>query len=131
MESGLRRIFCSVKRSNWFLQIAEDHIPEVANTLSQTQKLFLRNLLQSIQNSTWELSSAERLDIDRALELQDMFHATRLKQGISLHDALAALYACFLDDPFTMQVGLLLIRLEPSFVKTRLNDVARENSRAA
>jgi len=119
------------EESNWFLQIAEDHVPARAQALSSGQREFLISLYEALGSATWELSSAERLDIERALELQDVFHVTRARRGLSLHDALQAIYACFLDHQFTMQVGLLLIRLEPAFVKARLQEVAAKRPQAA
>jgi dihydroorotase len=109
---------------NWFLQIAEDHLPEAARALSESQRTFLNALAARLAATSWEVSSAERLDIDRALDLQDIFHATRAERGLSLKDALRAVYASFLDEPFTMQVGLLLVRLEQPFAVGRLRDVS-------
>src|SRR6266849_8769564 len=60
--------------SNWFLQIAEDHVPSRASSLSERQRSFLSALAANLSSINWELSSAERLDIEKALELQDIFH---------------------------------------------------------
>ena len=64
--------------SNWFLQIAEDHVPSAAAALSdraaQLPAFALRR--RRCPSSTWELSSAERLDIEKAIELQEIFHAS-------------------------------------------------------
>jgi dihydroorotase len=117
--------------SNWFLQIAEDHVPAAAERLSDRQREYLGSLAASLSKVDWELSSAERLDIDKALELQDIFHRVRAKQGLPLKDALRAVYACFLDQAFTMQIGLLLLRLERPFALRRLCEVARANIMAA
>ena len=117
--------------SNWFLQFAEDHIPAAASSLSERQRSFLNVLATSLSPIEWEVGSAERLDIEKALELQDTFHQVRAKQGIPLKDALRAVYASFLDYNFTMQVGLLLIRLERSFALRRLRDVAGQQPMAA
>ena len=117
--------------SNWFLQIAEDHIPAAAQQLSGRQREYLGSLAASLSKVDWELSSAERLDIDKALELQDIFHKLRAKQGLPLKDALRAVYACFLDQAFTMQIGLLLLRLERPFALRRLCDVAGAKIMAA
>lgn len=117
--------------SNWFLQIAEDHVPVAAQRLSDRQREYLGSLAASLSNVDWELSSAERLDIDKALELQDIFHNVRAKQGLPLKEALRAVYACFLDQAFTMQIGLLLLRLERPFALRRLCDVAGAKIMAA
>jgi dihydroorotase len=116
---------------NWFLQIAEDHVPEQASRLSDRQRAFLNSLAARLAPTSWQTSSAERLDIDKALELQDMFHGVRASQGLSLKDALQAVYACFLDQSFTMQIGLLLVRLEQPFAVGRLRDVSGRQPLAA
>ena len=95
------------------------------------QREYLGSLAASLSKVDWELSSAERLDIDKALELQDIFHNVRAKQGLPLKEALRAVYACFLDQAFTMQIGLLLLRLERPFALRRLCDVAGAKIMAA
>ena len=111
---------------NWFLQIAEDHVPAAAERLSERQRDFLASLAANLSTVEWELSSAERLDIEKALELQDIFHHIRADQALPLKDALRAVYACFLDRAFTMQIGLLLLRLERPFAIRRLREIASE-----
>src|SRR5215467_14552372 len=54
--------------SNWFLQIAEDQVPSRARALSDRQRSFLSALAARLSSIDWELSSAERLDIKKALE---------------------------------------------------------------
>jgi dihydroorotase len=117
--------------SNWFLQIAEDHVPALAAKLSERQRNFLDVLATSLSSTTWETSSAERLDIEKAIELQDMFHQVRTKQGLPLKDALKAVYSSFLDQTFTMQIGLLLVRLEQPFAVGRMRDVSSNRPIAA
>lgn len=119
------------EESNWFLQFAEDHVPAAAGSLSEQQRGFLNALAASLSPIGWQVGSAERLDIEKALELQHTFHQVRTKLGLALKDALRALYASFLDCNFTMQVGLLLIRLEQPFVLRRLRDVAARQPMAA
>jgi dihydroorotase len=119
------------EESNWFLQFAEDHVPSRASDLSDRQRGFLDALASSLSSTSWETSSAERLDIEKALELQDIFHRQRAQQGLPLKDALQAVYASFLDQSFTMQIGLLLVRLEQPFVLGRLRDVSRKRPIAA
>jgi dihydroorotase len=117
--------------SNWFLQIAEDHVPAAAERLSNRQRDYLASLAASLFTVDWELSSAERLDIEKALDLQGIFHRVRAEQGLPLKDALRAVYACFLDRPFTMQIGLLLLRLERPFALRRLCEVGGAKTMAA
>src|SRR5262249_53554868 len=113
------------EESNWFLQFAEDHVPAAASHLSERQRNFLAALAASLSTADWELASAERLDIDKALELQDTFHQVRARHGLPLKEALRAVYGSFLDQNFTMQIGLLLLRLEQPFALARLRDVAK------
>jgi dihydroorotase len=117
--------------SNWFLQIAEDHVPSAASGLSDAQRGFLAALAAALSATTWQLSSAERLDIEKALELQDIFHAIRRKHRVPLKEALRAVYASFLDQHFTMQMGLLLLRLEQPFAINRLREVSGQRPMAA
>jgi len=55
----------------------------------------------------------------------------RGKQGLSLKDALQSVYASFLDQNFTMQIGLLLLRLERPFALERLREVSSQRPMAA
>lgn len=119
------------EESNWFLQIAEDHVPSAAAALTAQQRAFLDALAGRLSKTDWELASAERLDIQKALELQDLFHQVRAQHGLPLRDALRAVYASFLDQSFTMQIGLLLIRLERPFALQRLRDVSQQRPLAA
>jgi dihydroorotase len=117
--------------SNWFLQIAEDHIPMRAARLSEQQRAFLHALADALSSTSWVPSSAERLDIEKALELQATFHSVRAHQGLPLRDALQAVYASFLDQSFTMQIGLLLVRLEQPFAISRFRDISGKRPIAA
>src|SRR5262249_38160690 len=117
--------------SNWFLQIAEDHVPRAAGELSERQRAFLHSLADELSSTTWEVTSAEHLDIEKALQLQAMFHAVRAQHGLALKDGLRAVYSSFLDQRFTMQVGLLLVRLEQPFALARLRDVSKKRPIAA
>jgi dihydroorotase len=119
------------EENNWFLQIAEDHVPERSRSLSPAQRSFLKSLASDLSSTTWEVSNAERLDIEKAIELQEMFHRERAAHELPLNDALQAVYASFLDQPFTMQIGLLLVRLEQPFAVDRLRDVSGKRPLAA
>jgi dihydroorotase len=117
--------------TNWFLQIAEDHVPMAASGLSDRQREFLSTLAADLSSTTWDIPSPERLDVEKALELQEMFHHVRITQGLPLKDALRAVYDCFLNQNFTMQVGLLFIRLNRSFAIQRMRDVSNQKPLAA
>ena len=66
-----------------------------AGMLSERQRGFLNALAASLSSVDWELSSAERLDIEKALELQEIFHQVRVKHGASPEGRLAR-RLCFL-----------------------------------
>ena len=91
----------------------------------------MNSLAGRLSSTSWEVTSAERLDIEKALELQDAFHELRAKQGVPLKEALQAVYASFLDQSFTMQIGLLLVRLEQPFAVSRLREVSAKRPIAA
>jgi dihydroorotase len=129
-----RRIDCDVTLCqddrNWFLQIAEDHIPEAASGFSSAQRAFLADLGKALSAIDWGIYAPERLDLSIALKLQAAFHAVRQHHGLGLKDALMAVFDSFLDSPFTMQVGLFLLRQERSFALERISAVGRELSPA-
>jgi dihydroorotase len=132
---GGKRFECDLAmgqdESNWFLQIAEEHVPAAAGALSQHQRRFLDALASSLSDISWELASAERLDFEKALELQTVFHRVRAQQQLALKEALRAVYDSFLDHTFTMQIGLLLLRLERHFAIERLREVSGQRPMAA
>ena len=51
--------------------------------------------------------------------------------NLPLRAAMDALYACFLEQPFTMQIGLLIMRVERSFMLARLKEVTSRRPLAA
>jgi dihydroorotase len=130
-----RRFDCDFARglneNNWFLQIAEDHVPAKAATLGPAQIEFLAALADALSTTTWELASAERLDLPKAIELQGIFRRVLEQSGLPLRAAMDALYGCFLDQPFTMQIGLLIIRLDRTFLLSRLQEVSSRRPLAA
>ncbi|MBS0233425.1 MAG: amidohydrolase family protein [Proteobacteria bacterium] len=117
--------------SNWFLQIAEDHIPDATAQLSERQLAFLGKLGTALSETDWELSSAERLDIPKALELQALFHRVREQSDLPLREALRAVYDSFVDNKFTMQIGLFLMRLERPFALSRMAEMAAKRPHLA
>ena len=115
---------------NWVLMIAEDHVPEAAGRLSRGQIDFLAALAGELERWTWSYS-LEALDLDKATALQAMFRGLVTRQGISLHDALKAVFDSFLDSPFTIQIGLFLLQLDRDFALRRLRDEGGIFNRAA
>jgi len=108
---------------NWLLQIAEDHVPEAARQLTDGQLEFLRGLYEKLESWEWTYE-LEDLDLDMAVALQHAFHETVSRHDLSLRDALLATFSCFLDNPFTMQIGLFLLELNSDFTLKRIREVA-------
>lgn len=120
---------CLDERS-WFMQVIEDRIPDRAARLTLQQLTFLKALAAGLSEVDWKLESTQ-LSLDKAVELQETFHRVRRQVGLPLRDALTAVYDCFLDHSFTMQIGLFLMRLERTFALQRLRDVTGPRSLAA
>jgi dihydroorotase len=113
----------SQDESNWFMQVAEEHIPAAASRFTAQEKAFLGSMASALARTEWSLGSGERLQIEKALELQDLFHRVRREHDLSLRSALLAVYDCFIEKRFTMQIGLFLMRLEKPFALSRLQEV--------
>jgi dihydroorotase len=122
------RIDCDLARCqderNWLLQIAEDHEPAAVKRLSAEQLGFLDALAAKLATIPWDVTSVENFDYDKALTLQAAFHQVRVQQGIGMREALTAVFDCFLDSPFSIQVGLFLMRLDRTFALDRLRRVS-------
>jgi dihydroorotase len=130
-----QRVDCDLARAqderNWFMQIAEERPPEAAARLTTPQREFLAALAAALQAVAWEVRPPRALDLRQATRLQALFHEVRRARALPLRDAMAALYASFLETPFPMQVGLFLVRLERSFVLARLAAVTAPRAMAA
>ena len=75
---GGKRFDCDFARGleerNWFLQIAEDHVPAPRVVLSRPRSSRSSRLSPPRwRRRTWQLASAERLDLPKAIELQGVF----------------------------------------------------------
>jgi dihydroorotase len=116
---------------NWFMQIADDHLPAAVAKLGSAQTRFLGALGDALEATDWEVGTPQQLDLEKATELQDIFHRVRRQHGLPLRDALNATFDSFLDHPFTMQVGLFLLRQERQFALERLRAVAAPRHAAA
>ena len=123
-----RRLSCDLERCqderNWLLQVAEDHEPEAVKRLTAQQLGFLDALAAKLATIPWDVSSVETFDYGKALALQEAFHQVRVGEGIPLRAALTAVFDSFLDSPFSIQVGLFLMRLDRSFALERLRRVS-------
>ncbi|MCW5770099.1 MAG: amidohydrolase family protein [Rhodospirillaceae bacterium] len=115
---------------NWMLQFAEDHVPAAAADLSPRQRDFLGALRAALAPHDWSYA-LDSLDLDKATLLQGVFRAAAKRQGIPLREALLALFASFLDSPFTMQSGLFILMLNKTLVMDRLEAIAGGRKAAA
>jgi dihydroorotase len=123
-----RRFDCDVTLAqderNWFMQVSQDRVPPAAEKLSARQIAFLGSLAKALDAVDWQIKPNERPDLDKAILLQDIVYRTQRTHSLTLRDALTAIFDCFIENPFTMQIGLFLIRLERPFALERLNKVA-------
>jgi len=115
---------------NWMMQIAEDHVPEAAEALTGRQREFLGSLRAALEPYQWTYT-LEDMDLAMATTLQGVFTETAKHNGLPLRDALMALYSTFLDSPFTIQSGLLLLQVKRDIVMARLDAVAGDRLVAA
>lgn len=124
------RIDCDMLRCqderNWLIQIAEDQAPEAVARLSATQRQFLGALAAELSRIEWSSAHVETFDLAKAMELHDAFRRVQSGTGIALKPALTAFFDCFLNHPFTMQVGVFLVRLPRRLALTRLRQAAEE-----
>jgi dihydroorotase len=122
------RVDCDLDRCqddrNWLVQIAEDAPPAVSARLGPAQLGFLRSLAAELAEISWEMSSPKRQDLEAAAALQAAVRRAQAAHGLALRDALTAVYDCFLEHAFAIQIGLFLLRLDRRFVLERLNAVA-------
>lgn len=120
---------CQDERS-WFMQIIEDRVPEPAGRLTGAQREFLTGLAGALSGIDWALTTTQ-IQLTKAYELQAAFHRVRQQHRLPLREALQAVYDCFLESPFTMQIGLFIMRLDRDFALRRLADVLGPRSLAA
>ncbi|WP_213774414.1 amidohydrolase family protein [Bradyrhizobium sp. dw_78] len=118
------------QESNWFMQVSEDEIPAVAERLSTSQREFLKSLHAALSSVEWVGYNGSKLNAKFAYELQDIFNRVLRAHSISLRDGLRAVYDCFLEQTFTVQIGLFLTRLDRSFVLARMKAVANQKTLA-
>ena len=105
---------------NWLPMIDEDVIPQRAATLAPGQKAFLDALAADLGRFNWDETT---VDLDVATRVQQCFYGTCDKVGLPLADALTGTYKCFLEEPFTYQIGLFLTRIERGFALDRIQQV--------
>jgi dihydroorotase len=118
---------------NWAMQIATDHVPAAAASLSSLQKEFLRALSQTIGSVDWEAKefNSNTADAETGLEIHRRFHATQKAVGLPAREALRALFACLFDQPFTYQAAAAISHQPKSFIIERLTTVSNGEARVA
>jgi dihydroorotase len=124
VDSDLER--CQDER-NWLMQVAEA-VPDRTSALSRRQLAFLETLLGAVDRMEWE---ATPYNFAKAHELQTTVRHAATANGLSLAEALTAVSDAFLESPFTIQVGLLLVHLQKSFVAARLAEIVGRQNLAA
>ena len=91
-------------------------MPAAASSLSAQQREFLGALAAKLANVSWDVTSVENFDYDKSLALQTAFHQVRLQHGVPMREALTAVFDSFLDSPFSIQIGLFLMRPRPQML---------------
>ncbi|HTP84380.1 MAG TPA: amidohydrolase family protein [Alphaproteobacteria bacterium] len=130
-----RRVECDLARAaderNWFLQIAEDHVPAAAKNLPAHKLAFVEALAADLGDIDWATPEPQRVSVRKALELRAAVERARCAHGLSLAEVLDTIYDCFLDHRLPMQIGLFLVRLDRAFALSRLREVAGLSAMAA
>ena len=123
------RVDCDLLRAhderNWLIQIAEDQAPEAMVRLSGRQREFLGALAAALGRVEWSTADIEpQFNLPKAMVLHDVFREVVAQTGIPLKSALTAFFDCFLNHPFTMQVGVFLLRLPRRMALERMREAA-------
>ena len=123
------RVDCDLLRAhderNWLIQIAEDQAPEAMVRLTGRQREFLGALAAALGRVEWSNADIEpQFNLPKAMVLHDVFREVVAQTGIPLKSALTAFFDCFLNHPFTMQVGVFLLRLPRRMALERMREAA-------
>lgn len=110
---------------NWILQTCEDHVPEVALELSTAQRAFLADLAIALESVDWPGKPGSEFDLEKCIELHNVFHAVRSARKLPLKSALSAMFDSFLESAFRVQVGVLLMRVGRTLALSRLREITR------
>lgn len=133
---GGHRFDCDMElakeESNWLVQFSEAEVPARAKGLSGTQFSFLAALAENLEDIQWSISENEEFDYDKALLLQETFHAThRAYQGLDLRAALNAVYFPFIESTFSIQIGLFLMCIDRETFFSRVQSIASRQTMKA
>jgi dihydroorotase len=130
-----RRVECDVAlaqdEGNWFMRVVEDQVPEAARRLSPRQLEFLGALSTALATTPWPVYPPRDLSVRKALAVQDIFNKVRTAHGLAMREGVSAVYDCFMESRFPMQLGLFLVRLEHGFAIARLKEVTGRRAMAA
>src|SRR5436190_8945198 len=123
------RVDCDLLRAhderNWLIEIAEDQAPEAMVRLSGRQREFLGALAAALARVEWSNADIEpQFNLPKAMVLHDVFREVVAQTDIPLKSALTAFFDCFLNHPFTMQVGVFLLRLPRRMALARMHEAA-------
>src|SRR5665213_132090 len=129
------RIACDMGRCqderNWILQTCEDHIPEGARRFRAPQLAFLARLRDALNQVDWPATANPEFDLEKIVELHDVFHRVRTSCELPLKVALQTVFDSFLEDSFRIQVGVLLMRVGRTLALARLGDLTQDTHLAA
>jgi dihydroorotase len=126
-DSDLSR--CQDER-NWLMSVSSE-IPEAVRHFSPVQKAFLGSFAAGLSQVEWDTAGQERLSLAKAAHIKTIFQTARQQHGLTMRDALCSVYDSFLEQRFSIQIGLFIMRLERDFALERLNSVAELRSMAA
>jgi hypothetical protein len=125
-----KRVDCDMLRCqddrNWLIQIADDHAPEAMSRLSEPQREFLGALAAHLSRIEWSAADVDHFNLPKALVLHEAFRQVVAETGTPLKTALTGFFDCFLHHPFTMQVGVFLLRLPRKVALARLREASEK-----
>jgi dihydroorotase len=116
---------------NWILQTCEDHIPAAALEFSAAQRGFLSELRNALQRVDWPAKPGADFDLEKCIELHNIFHAVHSANSLPLKTALRTVFDSFLESSFRVQIGVLLMRAGRTFTLSRLGELTRGADLAA
>jgi dihydroorotase len=129
------RIECDLERCqderNWILQTCEDHIPDRALRFRAPQLVFLARLREALNQVDWPATANPEFDLEKIIELHDVFHRVRSNCELPLRLALQTVFDSFLEDSFRIQVGVLLMRVGRTLALARLGQLTQDTHLAA
>jgi dihydroorotase len=125
-----KRIDCDLLRShddrNWLIQIADQEAPDAMSRITGPQREFLGALAERLSRIEWTAADVDHFNLPKALVLHEAFREVVADTGTPLKSALTGFFDCFLHHPFTMQVGIFLLRLPRKVALARLREASEK-----